>query len=196
MSCSPRRLKIVMFGDDRVGKSAFMHRYARREFRAKYEPSTRPELYTIEIQFDKALVIFDIWDVTPGIPSDDLVRESEGAILMFDLQRPSTYESIPRYYTNMLPIFNCNDRLPIPVVMFGNKVDYIQRKVKPQTITYHREKGLQYYDFSVRCLYNFEKPLQFLARILGDPYLEYVALPDVGEKLEMEKYGKYYALSL
>ncbi|KAL2843630.1 P-loop containing nucleoside triphosphate hydrolase protein [Aspergillus pseudoustus] len=194
MSGSPRRLKIVMFGDDRVGKSAFMHRYARREFRAEYEPSQPPVLYTIEIHYNNALVIFDIWDIPPGIPCEDLVRDSNGAILMFDLQRPSTYESIQRYYTNMLPIFDCEDRLPIPVVICGNKVDYLQRKVKPQKITYHREKGLQYYDFSVRCLYNFEKPLLFLARrVLGDPYLEYVVLPDVGEKLDMERHGEYYA---
>ncbi|KAL2855094.1 P-loop containing nucleoside triphosphate hydrolase protein [Aspergillus pseudodeflectus] len=191
MSNSPRRLKIVMFGDDRVGKSAFLQRYARREFLAEYSPFHQPKFYTIAIEFNNALVTFDIWDIPPGIPSDDLTRDSDGAILMFDLQRPSTYESIPRYYTNMLPVFSCKDRLPIPVVICGNKVDYIERKVKPPQITYHREKGLQYYDFSVKSLYNFEKPLLFLARrILGEPELEYAMVPDVGEQLERERRGE------
>jgi hypothetical protein len=72
----------------------------------------------------------------------------------------------------MLHVFNCKDRVPISVVVCGNKVDCIERKVKPPHITYHREKGLQYYDFSVRSLYNFQKPLLFLARrILGEPKL-------------------------
>ncbi|KAL2794429.1 P-loop containing nucleoside triphosphate hydrolase protein [Aspergillus keveii] len=191
MSNSSRRLKIVMFGDDRVGKSAFLQRYARGEFLAEYRPSHQPELYTIVIEFNNALVIFDIWDIPPGIPSDDLIRGSDGAILMFDLQRPSTYESIPRYYTNMLPVFNCKDRVPIPAVICGNKVDCIERKVKPPHITYHREKGLQYYDFSVRSLYNFQKPLLFLARrALGEPELEYARVPDVGDQMERERRGE------
>ncbi|KAL2866722.1 P-loop containing nucleoside triphosphate hydrolase protein [Aspergillus lucknowensis] len=191
---SPRRFRIVMFGDDGVGKTAFMQRYARGEFVAEYEPSQRPQLYTIDLQFNEGQVTFDIWDIPPGIPSEDLVRGCDGVILMFDLQKPSTYESIPGYYTNMLPIFDCKDRIPVPAVICGNKVDYVDRKVNPPTITYHREKGLQYYDFSVRCLYNFEKPLHFLARrILSNPRLEYMTLPDVGEALDRERHGQYYS---
>jgi GTP-binding nuclear protein Ran len=79
----------------------------------------------------------------------------------------------------MLPVFNCKDRVPIPAVICGNKVDCIERKVKPPHITYHREKGLQYYDFSVRTLYNFQKPLLFLARrALGE--LELVSTSNIG----------------
>ncbi|KAL2824643.1 P-loop containing nucleoside triphosphate hydrolase protein [Aspergillus cavernicola] len=185
-----QRLKIVLLGDDGVGKTSFMQRYARREFLTHYEPSLQAKLYSMYIQFNEGLIIFDIWDIPPRIPCDNLIRDSDGAILMFDNMNPSTYESIPRYYSTMLPIFDCEDRLPIPVVMCGNRCENTNRRVNPQTVTFHREKGLQYYDFSVRCLYNFHKPLLFLARrLLSDPYMDYQSYPDVGGALERERSG-------
>lgn len=64
----------------------------------------------------------------------------------------------------LLHIFGCQDRVPIPVVVCGNNCGSPRRAVHPPMIRFHREKGLQYYDFSVRELFNFHKPLQYLAR--------------------------------
>lgn len=60
----------------------------------------------------------------------------------------------------------------MPIVLCGNKVEIVDRKVKPESITFHRKKGLQYYDISVKAGYNLEKPLLRLARMLmRDPEL-------------------------
>ena len=67
--------------------------------------------------------------------------------------------------------------------MCGNKVDVMQRVVKPKDITFHRKKArpecfllqlygltakqnMQYYDISAKSNYNFEKPLLYLFREL------------------------------
>merc|ERR1712232_460041 len=50
------------------------------------------------------------------------------------------------------------------IVLFGNKVDIKDRKVKAKSIVFHRKKNLQYYDISAKSNYNFEKPFLWLAR--------------------------------
>lgn len=52
----------------------------------------------------------------------------------------------------------------IPVVICGNKVDVVDRKVLPKSITFHRSKNVQYYDISAKSNYNFEKPFLYLGR--------------------------------
>lgn len=62
----------------------------------------------------------------------------------------------------------------IPVVICGNKVDHVDRKVQPKAITFPRRKGLPYYDVSVKANYNIEKPLLWILReLLDDPNLEF-----------------------
>lgn len=79
-----------------------------------------------------------------------------------------TFGNLITLSATMLPILGCHDRVPIPVVVCGNNCGSPRRVVHPPMITFHREKGLQYYDFSVRELYNFHKPLKFLAwRVFG-----------------------------
>ena len=50
--------------------------------------------------------------------------------------------------------------------------------MKAKSIVFHRKKNLQYYDVSAKSNYNFEKPFLWLARkLVGDPNLEFVAMP-------------------
>ena len=64
------------------------------------------------------------------------------------------------------------------VRLVGNKVDCADRQVKAKMITFHRKKGLQYYDISAKSNYNFEKPFLWLAkRLANDAALTFVDGP-------------------
>lgn len=66
----------------------------------------------------------------------------------------------------------------IPIVLCGNKIDGPSREIKPKQVAFHRKKGLQYYEISVKNNYNFEKPFLYLARRLaGDSKLCFVKSP-------------------
>lgn len=73
--------------------------------------------------------------------------------------------------------WHTQDKLPtergnFPVALCGNKTDLPYRRLGPGSITFHREKGLQYNDISVKEGYNLIRPFLFLAkRILHDPSL-------------------------
>jgi GTP-binding nuclear protein Ran len=85
----------------------------------------------------------------------------------------STYRSVPNWYRDIVRV--CDT---IPMVLVGNKVDAPERVVKAKMITFHRKKGLQYYDISAKTNYNFEKPFLWLAKCLAnDPELIFTADP-------------------
>ena len=59
-----------------------------------------------------------------------------------------------------------------------------------KSIVFHRKKNLQYYDVSAKSNYNFEKPFLWLARkLVGDPNLEFVAMPALAPPEVRKKYG-------
>lgn len=82
---------------------------------------------------------------------------TQAAILMFDVTSRLSYKNSPVWHKHVLTA--CED---IPMVFVGNKVDVQERKVMPKHINFHRKKDLQYYDVSVKSVYNMHKPLQWL----------------------------------
>lgn len=89
---------------------------------------------------------------------------------MFDVTSRITYKSLPKWYKDLTRIVE-----NIPAVMVGNKVDVKDRKVKARQITFHRKRGLQYYDVSAKSNYQYEKPFLWILRTLtGDPNLALV----------------------
>ena len=108
---------------------------------------------------------------------------------MFDVTSRTTYKNIPTWHRDIIRV--CEN---IPIVLVGNKVDVMDRKVKPKHITFHRKKNLQYYDISAKSNYNFEKPFLWLARKLtGDGNLicaEAPALEPAEFKVDMDEMKK------
>jgi GTP-binding nuclear protein Ran len=89
---------------------------------------------------------------------------------MFDLTSRVTYKNVPKWYKDLTRI--CEN---IPIVLVGNKADVKERKLKANQITFHRRRGLQYYDVSAKSNYQYEKPFLWLMRQLsGDDSLELV----------------------
>ena len=114
-------------------------------------------------------VEFCVHDIAGGAP----VRghaDADAAVLMFDITQRNTYDSLPLWHDEMV-------RPGIPAVLVGNKCDARTRKVKPASITFHREKGMHYYDISAKSNYQFEKPFVWLLRRLVDPNLVLAEAP-------------------
>ena len=73
-------------------------------------------------------------------------------IIMFDVSSRETYEHVPDWHREISRV--CEDT---PIVLAGNKVDVVDRKVKAKDLTFHHMKNIQYYDISAKSNYNVEK---------------------------------------
>jgi GTP-binding nuclear protein Ran len=164
-------------GDGGTGKTTFVKRHLTGEFEKKYIATLGVEVHPLLFHTNHGPICFNTWDTAGqekfGGLRDGYYIQGQCGIIMFDVTSRITYKNVPNWHRDLVRV--CEN---IPIVLCGNKVDIKERKVKPKTITFHRKKGLQYYDISAKSNYNFEKPFLWLARKLtGNPDLDFVAAP-------------------
>ncbi|RZR92764.1 hypothetical protein BHM03_00021128 [Ensete ventricosum] len=93
--------KVVIIGDSAVGKSNLLSRYARNEFNLHSKATIGVEFQTQSVDVDGKEVKAQIWD-TAGqerfrAVTSAYYRGALGALLVYDISRCSTFDSIARW---------------------------------------------------------------------------------------------------
>lgn len=123
--------KIVLLGDGAVGKTSLVRRYVEQKFSDDY-------ISTIGANFKKKVIDYEDKDTTLKLMIGDLIGQqgfqktqkanmkgSNGALLVCDLTRPETVESIDNYWTPLLE--DVLGEVP-PFVFLANKADLVDLK--------------------------------------------------------------------
>jgi GTP-binding nuclear protein Ran len=171
--------KVILVGDGGVGKTSFMTRLLKDTFVKTYQPTLGVERSLLQFPTNRNFdVAFDVWDTAGqkqfGGLRDGYYIQAQAAIIMFDVQSRLTYKAVEAWYNDVVRVCSAD----IPIVLVGNKCDLKDRVVKAVSITFHRKKGLQYYDLSVRSNYNVMKPFHYLAcKLLKDETIVFINLP-------------------
>ena len=166
--------KLVVCGDGGTGKTTFVKRHLTGEFEKKYIATIGAEVHPMIFNTTRGRICFQIWD-TAGQEKLCALRDgyyigANCGIIMFDVCNRITYKNVITWYKALTRV--CEG---IPIVLVGNKVDVVDRKVKAKQILFPRKYGIQYYDISAKSNYQFEKPfLWLLKKLRGDPNLELV----------------------
>lgn len=169
--------KLILVGDGGTGKTTFVKRHLTGEFEKRYIATVGVDVHPLTFFTNRGKICFNCWDTAGqekfGGLRDGYYIEGNCAIIMFDVTSRNTYKSVPNWHRDITRV--CDE---IPIVLVGNKVDCAERQVKAKMITFHRKKGLQYYDVSAKSNYNFEKPFVWLAKKLAnDGELQLIAEP-------------------
>ncbi|KAG5210280.1 GTP-binding nuclear protein Ran-like [Ovis aries] len=170
------QFNFVLVGDGGTRKTTFMKRHLTGEFEKKYVATLNVEVHPLVFHTNRGLIKFNVWYTAGqekfGGLRDGYYIEAQCAI-MFDVTARVTYKNVPNWHRDLIQV--CENIL---IVLWGNKVDIKDRKVKAKSTVFHQKKNLQYCDISAKSSYNFEKPFLWLARkLIGDPNLEFVAMP-------------------
>ncbi|XP_059973541.1 GTP-binding nuclear protein Ran-like [Mesoplodon densirostris] len=171
------QFKLVLGGDGGTGKTAdtFVKHHLTSESE-KYIATLSVEVQPSVFHTNKGCIKFNVWDTAGqkkfGGLRDGYYIQAQCVIIMFDVTSRVTYKNVPNWHKDLVQV--CKN---IPIMLYGNKVDIKDRKVKAKSIVFHRKKNLQYYDISAKSNYNFEKPFLWLARkLIRDPNLEFIAM--------------------
>jgi len=165
--------KIVLVGDGGTGKTTFVKRHITGEFTKQYIATMGAETYRLYFNTNRKTVVFTVWD-TAGQEKFGGLRDAyyigaDAAIIMFDTTSRITYKNIPNWYRDLKNV------VPnVPICLCGNKVDVIDRKIKPAHIR-SKYPGMAYFDISAKSNYNYEKPFLYLSRELFGKDLEFRA---------------------
>lgn len=114
--------KVVVVGDSAVGKSNLMSRYVRNEFDSNSKATIGVEFQTQSMAIDGKEVKAQIWDTAGQERFRALTyayyRGAAGALVVYDISRRSSFESIERWldelrskhltYFSLLSSFTCS----------------------------------------------------------------------------------------
>ncbi len=136
-----RILKIPLLGDMAVGKTSLRKKYLGEGFNTKYMVTIGADFSVKSVLIDDREVRLQIWDLA-GQQQFATVRSlyyngSSGAILVYDVTNPHSYENIPLWTKELL---QNNDNKKIPLMLIGNKID-LRDTVRTTTVS--KEEGEQ-----------------------------------------------------
>ncbi|KAL9652846.1 hypothetical protein ABK040_010878 [Willaertia magna] len=164
-------IKVILVGDEGVGKSSYLQRLQNKEFPEKYEPTYGTNV--IEISFYTTLgtsITFQIWDIAPTSElRQTYYLGANAVILMFDLTNPLSYYNVTNYYKEISSVLGYNNLdNKIPFVLIGNKLDSSLEKINE--ITFYRKHEMEFFEISVKNKLFLEKPLLYIFRKLFNDF--------------------------
>ncbi|XP_075480981.1 ras-related protein RABA5a-like [Primulina tabacum] len=115
--------KIVLIGDSAVGKSNLLARFARDEFYSNSKSTIGVEFQTQKMIINGKEVKAQIWD-TAGqerfrAVTSAYYRGAVGALLVYDISRRQTFESIGRWLNEL----HTHSDMNVVTILVGNKSD-------------------------------------------------------------------------
>ena len=138
----PLRLRIVLLGAERTGKSCLIKRYCEKRFVSKYMPTIGIDYGATKICVDKCDVSVHIFDTSGSDLFTDVRNEfyydAHGILVVFDVTKRDTFDSLHEWIYEINAELqrrglqhNKNDNLDsnLPVVLIcGNKIDLVDGK--------------------------------------------------------------------
>ncbi|KAI9114054.1 hypothetical protein K1719_015305 [Acacia pycnantha] len=120
--------KAVLIGDSGVGKSNLLSRFAKDEFRLDSKPTIGVEFAYRNVKVGDKLIKAQIWD-TAGQErfraiTSSYYRGALGALLVYDISRRSSYESVRKWLWELREFGNED----MVVILVGNKCDLEQSR--------------------------------------------------------------------
>ncbi|MHA1144123.1 MAG: Rab family GTPase [Candidatus Helarchaeota archaeon] len=116
--------KIVCIGSPAVGKTSLINRFVANSFKEKYIETIGVNILLKELKIDNKTVQLSCWDVAGqthfGKVRNMYYRGAQGALLVFDLTRPSTYLDVGDFHDDLKAAIGGKD---IPMILIGNKKD-------------------------------------------------------------------------
>ncbi|KAG0455839.1 hypothetical protein HPP92_023627 [Vanilla planifolia] len=122
------QIKVVLLGDQGVGKTSLVKRYVEKSFRSEYKATLCADFVTKEVAHEETtLVTVQIWD-TAGEESFNSLetgyhRDVDGCVLVFDINKRKTFANIDKWYSQFLEQVETWDRPKLPFLLIGNKID-------------------------------------------------------------------------
>ncbi|MHA1913047.1 MAG: Rab family GTPase [Promethearchaeota archaeon] len=120
----PKLLKVITAGDGGVGKTTLLYRYIKGKFLADTKMTLGVDFFLQEVDVNGEKVNLQIWDFGGQDHFRPLLKDyakgARGALLLFDLTRPSSLQSIDQW------VNICRENNPgIPIIFVGTKLDLL-----------------------------------------------------------------------
>ena len=176
--------RIIIVGDENVGKSSLIHLYTKGYYTNDYKSTIGVDLSFKDLCFERKNMRLFIWDITGQERFRFLTRiyynNVSGAILVFDVNNEASFYNCEIWLHN---IYNNGEHLRNNIVLVGNKSDK-EKKVKQEEIDYLcSEYNLEYREISVQENINVYETFQYiLKKLVNDDTIKERQITDTVEE--------------
>ncbi|KAG0499851.1 hypothetical protein HPP92_004106 [Vanilla planifolia] len=157
-------VKVVLIGDSGVGKSNILSRFTRNEFCLESKSTIGVEFATRTLQVEGRIIKAQIWD-TAGQEryraiTSAYYRGALGALLVYDITKPTTFENIGRWLKELRDHADSN----IVISLIGNKTDlkHLRAVASEDAQSYAEKEGLSFIETSALEATNVEQAFQLI----------------------------------
>ena len=168
--------KIIIIGDQNVGKSSITIRGAKNLFNEVYTPTVGFEFITFNVRINDQIVKLQIWDTCGQERYRSLIssfyRNSCLAIIVYAIDSQNSFENVEDWIDEIKSQTNPN----IKIFLIGNKKDLENQRCVDKNIAEQivKEHNLDFFmETSAKTGENTQKLFIIAAKILLDEYRKY-----------------------
>lgn len=119
-----KKIKVVMLGEGRVGKTSLLHRFVHNSFDEECKSTTKATMYAnTKMEVGGTVADVSIWDTAGQERYHALgpiyYRDAHGAVLAYDITDKDSFDRVKVWLKELHQVVGEN----ISVVVVGNKVD-------------------------------------------------------------------------
>ncbi len=159
-------LKTIITGEGGVGKTTLLHRYIEGHFDANTRMTIGVEFFLKELKVDNDSILLQIWDFGGQerfrFLLNNYTKGAKGALLLFDLTRPLTLNTIEGW------VNICRSEDPeLPILLVGSKADLEEMIAIDDEYISSLKNEFDFFDYlriSSKTGENVEKTFEIIAR--------------------------------
>lgn len=167
--------KIILIGDSGCGKTSFVTRLKKGEFSGKYVATQGVDVSPVTFNTNHGTIIFKIWDCAGqekfGGLRDVYYIGANALIIMLDLTSMLSLRNMEHWVKDAGRVVGKD----VPVIVCGNKIDALNRKITEEMIKEVLPKKVPYFNVSAKINYNVQiAVLELAKKLTSHPDLEFV----------------------
>ena len=153
------KAKFIIIGEANVGKTNFVHRFAKGEFNKEYAITLGIDFLSHNVQIDDKLFNLELWDTAGSEKfrsiSKGYYKNTVCAIIMYDITEVRSFNSVRMWIEDCKSYTNKNTDM----ILIGNKCDLaLSRKISVEEgKNLAEENQMQFYETSALTGENVEK---------------------------------------